>query len=255
MKKKYYIFTAIASYFLLLIATIPAKPVTRLINDNTAITIQGTSGTLWSGKAYTASIDKKTQLKNIEWSFNLWKLLIGQIATDIKTQYLGNSINTELGLSFLGRYFVNNLTAKISAKDVAELANIPLAQLSGLISLNIDHAQWKQGELPLASGQINWKNATVTVTDTASLGNVLITLDESEDQLLNADIKNQGGDIKISGTAELVPEADYVVNIKISPTASTGSNIKQSLGLFAKKQPNGDYLFKESGPLSQIGLM
>ncbi len=255
MKKKYYIFTAIASYFLLLIATIPAKPVAELINDNTSITIQGISGTLWSGKAYTASINNKTQLKHIEWSFNLWKLLLGQIASDIKTQYLGNSINAELGLSFLGRYFVNNLSATISAKDVAELANIPLAQLSGLISLSIDHAQWKQGELPMASGQLNWKDAAITVSETASLGNVLITLDESEDHLLNADIKNQGGDIKITGNAKLVPEADYVVNLNLSPTASASSSIKQSLGLFAKKQPNGDYLFKESGSLSQIGLM
>ena len=255
MKKKYYIFTAIVSYFLLLTATIPAKHFTRLINNNTPITIQGSSGTIWSGKAYAVSINKTAQLKNTEWSFSLWKLLIGQIATDIKTQYSGNSINTELGLSFLGRYFVNRLTAKIPAKDVAELADIPLAQLSGLISLNIDHAHWKQGELPVVSGQINWKDATITFADTASLGNVLITLGESEQQLLNADIKNQGGDIKITGTAELKPEADYVVNIKLSPTASAGSNIKQSLGLFAKKQPNGDYLFKESGPLSQIGFI
>ena len=254
MKKKYYILTAITSYFLLLIATIPAQPVTKLINDNTSMTLQGISGTLWSGKAYAVSINNTVQLKDTQWSFNLWKLLIGQIATDIKTQYLGNNINAELGLSFLGRYFVNNLSAKMSAKDVAELANIPLAQLSGLISLNIDHAQWKQGELPTASGQINWNNATITVSDTASLGNVLITLDESEDQLLFADIKNQGGDIKITGTAELIPEADYAINIKLSPTASASSNIKRSLGLFAEKQPDGDYLFKESGPLNQIGL-
>lgn len=255
MKKKYYILTAVVSYFLLLIATIPAQPVTKLINDNTSITIQGTSGTLWNGKAYAVSINKKVQLKDTRWSFNLWKLLIGQIATDINTQYQGNSINTELGLSFLGRFFINNLSTKISAKDVVELANIPLAQLSGLISVNIDHAQWKQGELPMATGQINWKDATITVSDTASLGNVLITLDESEDQLLYADIKNQGGEIKITGTAELIAEADYAINIKLSPTASASSNIKRSLGLFAEKQPDGDYRFKESGPLNNLGLM
>jgi hypothetical protein len=226
-----------------------------LINDNTPVNIQGISGTVWSGKAYTVYIDTKTQLKNTEWSFNLWKLLIGQIATDIKTQYLGNDINTEIGASFLGRYFVNDLTANISAKDIAGFADIPLAQLSGLVSFNIDHAQWKPGGLPLATGQINWKDATITISDTASLGNVLITLDESEQELLNADIKNQGGDIKITGNAELVAEADYRVNITLSPSASAGSNITQSLEMFAKKQGNGNYLFKKSGQLSQIGLM
>ncbi len=253
MKKKHYIFTAIASYLLFFIATIPAKTVTNLINNNTSITIQGVSGSLWSGKAYAVSIDNTVQLENTEWSFNLWKLLIGQIAADINTQYSGNSINAEHGLSFSGRYFVNKLTANIPAKDIAELANIPLAQLSGLFLVNIEHAQWKQGELPMATGQINWKDAAITISDTASLGNVLITLAESEQQLLSADINNQGGDIKITGTAELKPEADYVLNLKLSPTASASSNIKQSLSMFAKKQSNGDYVFAQSGQLNEIG--
>jgi hypothetical protein len=165
---------------------------------------------------------------------------------------MDNDIRSEIGTSFLGRYFINDLSAKMLAKDVAQLANIPLAQLSGLISLDIEHARWKQGELPTATGIINWKDATVTVADTASLGNVSIILSESDQDLLNAEIKNQGGDIKISGTAELVPESDYAVDIKLTPTASANNNIKQSLGLFAQRQNNGDYILKKSGPLNQI---
>ena len=255
MKKRVYFITAVTSYLILLIATIPAKLVTDLVSDNTPVAIRGVSGTLWNGKAYVVSLNNATQLNKTEWSFTVWKLLIGQIAIDVNAQFLDNDINAELGTSFLGKYFVNDLTAKISAKDVAQLANIPLAQLSGLISLNIEHAHWKQGELPIASGEINWKDATITVADTASLGEVSIILGESEQQLLKADIKNQGGDIKISGSAELVAEADYAINIKLSPTASANNNIKQSLGLFAERQSNGDYLLKNSGALNQIGLM
>lgn len=255
MKKRVYILTAVTAYFIFLIATIPAKPVTDMVNNNNSISIQGVSGTLWNGKAYAVTINKTIQLKKTEWSFTAWKLLIGQIAVKVNTRFMNNNINTELGTSFTGRYFVNKLNAKLSANDVAQLANIPLVQLSGLISLDIEHAQWKQGELPLASGQINWNDATITVADTASLGNVSIILGESEQRLLIADIKNQGGDIRINGTAKLVPEADYAVSIKLSPTPSANNNIKQSLGLFAKQQNNGDYLFENSGPLNQIGIM
>ncbi len=251
MKKKYYLLTAIISYFVFLIATIPAKPVTDLINDNTPVTINGVSGTLWSGKAYIVSF-QDIQLKKTEWSFNAWKLFIGKVAIVINSRFSGNDISAELGTSFLGRYFINDLSAKITAREVTQLAEIPLAQLDGLISLNIEHAQWKQGELPLASGEIKWTNASVTVADTASLGNISILLSESEQQLLNAEIKNQGGDIKISGLAELVAEADYSIDIKLSPTATANNNIKQSLGLFAQKQPNGDFLLKKSGSLDEI---
>lgn len=255
MKKRVYIFVAIASYFILLIATIPASLITNAVNDSGVVTIQGISGSLWNGKAYIIVINNNIELKNTKWSFSPWKTLIGKISIDINSQYLDNDISAEIGTSFLGRYFINNLKATISAQEAAQLANIPLVQLSGLISLNIDHAQWKQGELPLATGVINWSNAEVTVADTASLGNVSITLSESEQQLLNADIKNQGGDIKINGTAELVPEANYAVNIKLLPTASASDNIKQSLGLFAKKQNNGEYLLNYSGALNQMGLI
>lgn len=255
MKKRVYIFVAVASYLILLIATIPASLITNAVNDRSIVTIHGISGSLWNGKAYIIVINDNIELKNTTWSFSLWKTLIGKISIDINSQYLENDISAEIGTSFLGRYFINDLKAKISAQEAAQLVNIPLVQLSGLISFNIDHAQWKQGELPLATGVINWSNAEVTVADTASLGNVSITLSESEQQLLIADIKNQGGDIKVNGVAELVPEANYAVNIKLLPTASASDNIKQSLGLIAKKQSNGEYLLNYSGALKQMGLI
>jgi len=254
MKKKYYILTAIVSYFIFLIATIPARPVIDLFKSD-MILMTGVSGTLWNGKAHVINIDNTAQLNNTKWSFSGWKILTGNIAIDIDTQYSNRNITTELGSSFLGRLFISNLNAEITADDVAKLANIPIAQLSGLITLDIEHAQWKQGELPLATGVINWRDATVTVTESASLGNVSITLSESEEQLLIADIKNQGGDIKISGSAKLVPEEDYAVNITLSPTATANNNIKQSLGLFSEKQNNGTYLINNTGSLNQIGLL
>jgi len=251
MKKRHYLLTAIFSYLILLIATIPARPVTELISDNSPIMIQGVSGTIWHGKAYVVSADN-IRLKKTQWSFNLWKLFTGKLAIEVDTFYLDNKISAELGSSFTGRFFVNKLSAKIAAREVATIANIPLAQLDGTVIINIEHAQWKQGELPLASGEIKWLDATVTVAETASLGNVTIMLSESPQQLLNADISNQGGDIKINGHAELVPETKYTLDIKLLPTASASNNIKQSLGFFAQRQPGGEYLLRKSGSLDQV---
>ena len=252
MKKRHYILTAVISYLLLLIATIPAKPVTDLINANTPITIQGVSGTLWNGKAYLITAQNNIKIDRTEWSFSLWKLFLGKVAVDVDAKFLDNDVSAELGTSFLGRYFINDLSAKIDAQEVTRLANIPLAQLYGMIAIEIESAQWKQGELPLASGEIRWTEASVAVADTASLGNVSILLSESDEQLLNAEINNQGGDIKINGTAGLVPEADYTVDLKLLPLASANNNIKQALGMFAQRQNNGEYTLKKSGSLNQI---
>lgn len=255
MKKKYYIITAVASYFIFLIATIPAKPITDLINNNSKINMRGISGTIWHGKAYLITINGNTELKNTRWSFKAWKLFIGQLAYDINSRYLNNDIEAEIGSSFFSNYFINDLNTTIAANNIAQLANIPLLQLSGNVLINIEHAQWKQGELPLATGIINWNNAILTVADRVSLGNVTITLGESEQQTLLADLKNTGGDITVSGTAKLVPEANYAIDLTLSPTSSASNNIKQGLGMFAKRQVNGDYLIKKSGPLKQMGMM
>ena len=253
MKKRYYFLTAIISYFIIFTATIPARPLGQLISDNTPLSLQGVTGTLWNGTANTILIDDTIQLNDTTWDFIPWKILTGKIAADLKTHYQDNDITTEIGTSFLGRYFINNLTAKLPASEIAELANIPLVQLSGEVALDIKHAQWKQGTLPIATGEIDWNNSSITVAETVPLGNISITLSESDKQQLFAEIKNQGGDIKIDGNAELIPDTDYAVNIKLLPSDSANDNIKRSLGLFAQKQANGEFLFVKTGSLNQIG--
>jgi hypothetical protein len=123
-----------------------------------------------------------------------------------------------------------------------------------MITLDIEHAQWKIDELPLASGNIIWNDATISVAETVSLGNLKIILSENEQHFLSADIKNKGGDILVNGKADLVPEKNYSVNVKLSPTASASDNVERSLSLFAQKQRNGDFLLKKTGPLNQLGL-
>jgi general secretion pathway protein N len=255
MKKKYYVLTAVISYFVLLIMTIPAKPVTDLINNKTDISINGVSGSLWNGHAYSINIGGKIELNDTHWSFVTWKMLIGQLALDLNSHYLENEIDTEASISVSGRVYVSSLTASMTASQLAELTNIPLVQLDGDISLDIDSAQWKQGELPLASGQINWTNAMVTVTEAVSLGNVSIILSESEQNTQTAYITNTEGEITIVGNAGLIPEQDYSVDLRMTPAASARNSIKQSLGMIAKRQSNGDYLLKNTGSLKTIGLM
>ncbi len=255
MKKRYYVLIAIISYLLILIATLPARSITPLIGDNTQLSLHGVTGTLWNGTASIISINNKLRLSDTRWDLIDWKMLTGKLAIELNSHYQGNDINAEVGSSFLGTYFVNNLTTSLTASELAQLANLPLIQLSGKISLDIKHAQWKQGSLPVATGVIDWHNATVTVAETVALGNVSIALGESDKKQLQADIKNQGGDIKISGNAELIPDTDYAVNIKLLPSASASDNIKRSLGLFAKQQRNGEFLFVNTGSLNQIGLI
>ena len=254
MKKRYYILTAIVAYLVLLLATVPANLFSGIINNNTNVHLSGISGSVWNGQALQVTTGNNTVLEKTRWSFAPLALLTGRLAFDIETRLLDNTIRARAGSTFLGRIFVSDLVAHIPARDITKLAAIPLAQLDGEFDINIDSASWKADGQPLATGQINWKNATVAVTETARLGNVSIALSESEQDMLQAAISNQGGDIKVSGSAELLPDNRYQLNIRLKPLAGASNSIRQSLAMFAKKQGNGEYLLQNSGSLNQIGL-
>ncbi len=254
MKKRYYFFIAIFSYLLFLIVTIPASLFTNIINNNTPVTIQGASGTLWNGKASFISIDGIADLDNTEWKFKALKLLTGRAVLQISTHFDEEKISTEAGVSIFKQFFINNLSGKVSSEKIVELADLPLVQLSGMITLDIKHAHWEMDELPLASGNIIWDGATISVAETVSLGKLSIALSENDQHFLSADINNKGGDLLLNGNAELIPEKKYAVNVKLSPTSSAGPNIEKSLSLFSKRQQNGDFLLKKTGQLDQLGL-
>ncbi len=190
MKKKHYFFIVIFSYLLFLIATVPARLITNIVNSNTPVNVQNASGTIWNGKADLISINNMVNLNDTKWSFIAWKFFTGRAALQIDTYYDEQKITGEIGISFLKQIFVNNLSAKIASKNVAELANLPLVQLSGMITLDIEYVHWKMDELPLASGNIIWDSATISVAETVSLGKLSITLSENDQHFLNADIKN-----------------------------------------------------------------
>lgn len=254
MKITHYVSIAVLSYLIFLLTTIPVSSVKSLIDDNTNIKLHGTSGTIWNGHADSIVIKNKVTLKNTQWSFNWLQIFAGKISFFVDSNYYQQKITGEFNASLSQQLTVNNLRATIPAKKLAELANIPLIQLAGMISINIDNAHWQEDNLPAATGMITWDNASVTVADTVSLGKVTIVLSETELHPIKADIKNKSGDLKISGNAELIPEASYAFHIELSPTNHTNTNIEKSLIMFTQKQSHGRYLIKKTGKLSELRL-
>jgi general secretion pathway protein N len=250
MKKRQYLLIAVTAYILFLIVSVPAYLIEQPINNNTPVRIQAVSGSIWNGKARSISINNIV-LENTRWDMNLWKIITGRISADIETELNQQTITAEVGSSFLGHVYVNDLDAMLPASEVTQYANIPLTQLDGTFRLAIEHADWNPGEIPMADGVIEWNQAAVTVADTAALGNVKIILSETDDKL-NAAVSNKGGDISITGTAQLTAEADYRVDLTLTPDRRAKPNIRQSLGMFANRGPGGSYLLSKSGSLKQF---
>ena len=190
MRSRHYIFTGIIAYFVFLVATVPAAPVIGIFEDRIPVTINNVSGTLWNGRASAITTNKNLTLKNVEWSFLPWRLLLASIAINVNAEFNNNPIDARLATGISGNLSVDDLNMKLDAADVASLASLPVGELSGIFQLHIDNAYIKQGLVPRVNGTLTWNQASVTIAESADLGNVSVLINEQDESPLSASISN-----------------------------------------------------------------
>ena len=256
MKIKYYLITGILALTLLLIINIPAGFVVNAIKDQIPqLKIQNVSGTLWQGSAQQITVKSKYIFKNVEWSICIAHLLLAEACVELETMYNKNPLSGQFSLDLNKVIHAKDFNTTISAHALSQFITLPMGEIAGDISLNLTSLDWDLVGIPSVNGIIEWNKASITIAETTQLGDITITLAESEDNPINAEISNQNGQIAIAGTASLNTTTDYGVDLTITPNNKASNNLKNSLGMFSKRQPNGSFVLKNSGNLKQLGLM
>jgi len=255
MRTRHYILTGIIAYFVFLVATIPAAPVIGMIKDSIPVTISNVSGTLWRGRASSIITAQHLTLKNVEWSFLPWHLLLASIAIDIHAEFNNKPIDTRLSTGIGGNLSVDDLNMKLDATDIASLLALPIGELSGIVQLSINNAYLEPGSVPRVNGTLIWNQATVTIAETADLGNVSVLINENDESPLSASISNKGGHLSLKGNFTTSAQGDYTLQLSMKPNATASDNLSSSIAMFAKKQRNGEFLLNNKGNLKQLGLM
>jgi len=255
MRIRYYIFTGIIAYFIFLITTIPAAPVIALFSDRIPATITNISGTLWNGQAGTINTRQNVTLKNTEWSFLPWHLLLVNVAIDVNAEFNSKPLSTRVSTGISRHLVASNLNVKLDASDIAPFISLPLGELAGEFHLRINRAIFASESVPQLDGTINWNQATVTIAETAELGNVSVMLNENDESPLIASISNKGGHLSLNGNFTTTAQGDYSLQLSMKPNATASDNLVSSLAMFAKKQRNGEFVLNNKGNLKQLGLM
>jgi len=255
MKSRHYVLVGVLAYFILLIYTVPAAPLYRMIEDVLpGIRINAISGSLWNGKSAEVQTSQLT-LQQVSWSFNGWRLLLAEAAFDIEARFESEPVTAEIGVGVGGKIHVHRLDTTLNAATLAKLAALPLGELTGDVSVAINSASWSKGSVPEISGVIDWKKATITVAETAQLGDVNIKLYEADESPLSADIGNSNGQLLISGNLSTQTDGKYTLRLQLKPGPGASSNLASSLAMIAKRQADGTYVINNNGTLSQFGLM
>jgi general secretion pathway protein N len=255
MKTRHYVLAGVLAYFILLIYTVPAAPLYGMIEDDLpGIRINAISGSLWNGKAAEVQTSQLT-LQQVSWSFIGWRLLLAEAAFSIEAGYEDEPVTAEIGISTGGAVHVRHLDATLDAAKLAKLAVLPMGEIAGDVTVAIESAYWSKGAVPEINGVIDWKKATITIAETAQLGDVHIKLYEADESPLSADIGNSNGQLLISGKLSTQVDGKYTLTLQLKPGPGASSNLTSSLAMIAKRQADGAYLIDNSGMLSQFGLM
>lgn len=256
MKPRHYVITSVIAYIFFLIITLPATTVIGILDESVPqINIQGVGGTLWGGSAQRITISSRYVLNNVNWSFCSWRLLTAEASIDLEATYQNKPIQGQLGIGITGTLVARDLHAEMDAQSLGNLAGLPIGELDGLISIQLESASWAHQQIPDAAGNIHWKNAAITIAETTKLGDVEITLVESDDFPLVATISNKGGHISLSGKSHISDDGSYNLELKLSPNNTASRNLRSSLVMFAEQQSDGSFVVKNAGNIKQFGIL
>lgn len=256
MKTKYYLIIGAFALSLFLIINIPASLVVNAVKDQAPqINIQNVSGTLWQGSAQRVTVQSKYVFKNVEWSVCAAHLLIAEACIELNAMYNKNPLSGQVSVGINKTLHGKNIKTAMSAQSLGQMITLPIGEIAGNISLDLATLSYEQGGIPAVNGVIQWNNASITIAEMAKLGNITITLTDSDESSISAEISNQDGQLAIAGRASVSANTDYNVDLNLTPNNTASNNLKSSLSLFARPQPDGSFIVKNNGNLKQLGLM
>jgi general secretion pathway protein N len=256
MKTKHFLIAAVSSYILFLLIYTPASAVIPILEKSLPqVKIEGVGGTIWNGRAQRITYTNKYILDDARWSICTWRLMIGEACVELDAKYNDNDLHSEIGINVAGTVKTRNLKVNLDAETLGKQLRLPLGKLSGDVFLDIEHMKWAGDSIPSTTGIIKWDNAAITFAEKVQLGAVSIHITESDEYPLTATISNKGGHMAINGSTNISDDGTYTLELKLLPGNNASTNLRKNLGLFAKKQSDGNYIIEDSGNLKQLGIL
>lgn len=256
MKAKHYIITGLVTYALFLIISVPASLIIGLLDEKLPqLDVQGVNGTLWNGSAQRVNISSMYKIEDMKWTFCTWRLITAEACINMDALYENRPLQAQLGVGLSGTIHARDLNAEIDARSLGDLSGLPVGELSGLIAINLETASWKKEQVPGVTGSILWKNAGITIAETADLGEVKIILVESDSSPLAGTISNKGGNLILNGNTNITGDGAYNLELKLLPNETASNNLRASLKMLAKQQNDGSFVLNNTGNLKQFGIM
>jgi len=224
-------------YLCVLIYSLPASFVyNKFITLPSGITVQGISGSIWSGQLNTLNVDGY-DIENLRWSLVFSELLRGDVAIDW-------SVDNEMG-TLNGQAHLDQQTIHLSAVkgnlDMAALSQKFAQQnffASGILLLDIQEYSFTLDKLKRARGTMTWQQANLLAPVTMDLGGITTTLHENDGALLVRFV-DTGHAVDLSGEAQLSNWQQYTYQLRFGVRDTTATGVVDVFNLMGLPDDDG----------------
>lgn len=257
MKILGYIGLGLLSYLIFMVLLFPAAPVVDRISL-APVSLNGVSGPLWSGDVATVEVPNdslptgpdKFALENVSWRVAPLKLLTGAGAAHIDFEAYGGTGSGLVAQGFSGDMLVEDFTYESNGKSLSVLLE-PFAKIGGVFNISIAKLQIVNNQPQSLHATITWKNASLLEPLIAKLGDVeLLIKPEGEKHVVS--LISNGGELDISGSADIEKNGDFKSDIVIKPNQGAPQVVVDMLRGIARPTSDGAYKIRRTGNINRL---
>lgn len=225
-------------YLLTLIWTLPAAVVWKRVQHQlpVPVTLQGLSGTLWSGQVEQLMVEGVNQGR-LAWDWQPSQLLRGRIGLELVWQPRNGRVNAELQAG-LGALSLRNINGSLDASSMAIIHNAPFA-LGGSWLLDVPELKLEDFErVVTADGRLVWQDAAGGLPQAIPFGHLSAALSHADGWLV-LDLQDQDGPLGLRGDARWRPGQPMKINAQLQARADAEPALAGGLGLLGQPDPQG----------------
>lgn len=240
-------------YSVFLLVTFPASQAYALIKTyagkDLPFSVAGLSGTVWSGKALSASVSGQ-RINSLSWTLHPLSLFTGNLCVSIDMRDGDNFARGSIARGLFGDSFgLSDFEANLSLPKLVSLAKIPV-DLNGNAALNLKELEIDNRLLVEADGTVLLQDTELVFPARMKLGNLKLVL-ATDGELVTGTLVDGGGPLQADGILTLGPDDKYKFTGSFS-ARDNEPNLERNLKLLGRAGPDGKIKVSKSGSVTEF---
>lgn len=235
----------VVAFVISLLIMAPAQLVSEYLPPDVQAT--GLQGTLWQGQASEVQI-QGFNLGEVSWDMQPLSLFAGRLQSDVRIDREGMQGQGVIGVGF-NSVRVADARLDGSSELLAPYLTGYGVNINGRFEADIRALQFNESGPQALDGDIVWRDARLVNPTELQLGDVNVTLSQQGGAAI-ADLKNNGGELRVTGGGRLEQGWEYNARLRAEPTQTTPKIVRDALPYIGQPDNRGGVTLSRQGTLN-----